>query len=172
MHCITASVYYQPDHALYNSFYLLPKEDSKTTVSPSKKRRPSSDIREALGQRTERDDHHFLDRWQQVVATRLRTGHNRLSAHTFRKMKLAPSATCSCGLEDQTAEHILQRCPLLQTARTKVWPTAVQLYTHQTLRQQGGSGEDSYVHLADWTLSVAAIEKKIHYQPDHALYNG
>ena len=32
--------------------------------------------------------------------------------------------------------------------------------THQTLRQQGGTGEDSYIHLADWTLSVAVIEKK------------
>ena len=33
--------------------------------------------------------------------------------------------------------------------------------THQTrLRQQGGTGEDSYIHLADWTLSVAAIEMK------------
>ena len=49
----------------------------------------------------------------------------------FRKMKLAPSATCSCGLEDQRAEHVPQRCPLLQTARLKfnVWPTAVQLHT-------------------------------------------
>ena len=41
-----------------------------------------------------------------------------------------------------------------------VWPSAVQLQTHQTLGQQGGTGEDSHVHLADWTLSVAAIEKK------------
>jgi len=32
-------------------------------------------------------------------------------------------------LEDQTAEHILQRCPLLQTTRTNAWPTAVQLHT-------------------------------------------
>ena len=32
--------------------------------------------------------------------------------------------------------------------------------THRTLRQQGGTREDSYIHLADWTLSVAAIEKK------------
>ena len=32
--------------------------------------------------------------------------------------------------------------------------------THQTPRQQGGTGEDSHIHLADWTLSVAAIEKK------------
>ena len=59
---------------------------------------------------------------------RLRTGHNQLNAHMFRKMKLAPSSTCNCGLEDQTAEHMLQRCPLLLTARTDVWPTAVQLH--------------------------------------------
>ena len=32
--------------------------------------------------------------------------------------------------------------------------------THQTLRQQGETGEDSYIHLADWTLSVATIKKK------------
>ena len=32
--------------------------------------------------------------------------------------------------------------------------------THQTLQQQGGTGEDSHVHLADRTLSIAAIEKK------------
>ena len=31
---------------------------------------------------------------------------------------------------------------------------------HQTLGQQGGTGEDSHIHLADWTPSVAAIEKK------------
>ena len=26
------------------------------------------------------------------------------------------------------------------------------LVTHQTLRQQRGTGEDGYIHLADWTL--------------------
>ena len=32
--------------------------------------------------------------------------------------------------------------------------------TNQTLRQQGGTEEDSLIHLADWTFSVAGIEKK------------
>ena len=32
--------------------------------------------------------------------------------------------------------------------------------TYQTLRQLWGTGEDIYVHLADWTLNAAAIEKK------------
>ena len=33
--------------------------------------------------------------------------------------------------------------------------------THQTLWQLGEIGEDGYVHLADWTISVVAMEKKI-----------
>ena len=32
--------------------------------------------------------------------------------------------------------------------------------THQTVQQQGGTGEDGHVQAADQTLSVAAIEKK------------
>ena len=65
------------------------------------------------------------------------------------------------GLEDQTAEHILQRCPRLQTTRTNAWPTAVQLHT----KLGYGSREelektDTFTDLADWTLSVAAIEMK------------
>ena len=32
--------------------------------------------------------------------------------------------------------------------------------THPTLRQQGGTGEDGHIDPADWTLSVAAIERK------------
>ena len=82
-----------------------------------------------LGQRTERDDVHFLDRWQQVVVMRQHTGHNRLNAFMLNTKKLAPSPTCSCGPEDQTAEHLLQSCPLLRTARTNVWPALVQLHT-------------------------------------------
>ena len=75
------------------------------------------------------DDFHFLNRWQQAVVMRLRTDHSRLNAHMFREMKLSPSPVRNCGLEDQTAELILQRCPLLETARTNVCPTAVQLHT-------------------------------------------
>ena len=71
------------------------------------------------------------------------------------KMKLAPSPTCNCGLEDQTAEHILQRCPLPQTARTNVWPAAVQLHTtlygcpatHHTLWQSSYTPNSMAVQL-------------------------
>ncbi|KAK7093093.1 hypothetical protein V1264_008743 [Littorina saxatilis] len=51
------------------------------------------------------------------------------SAHMNRKFKLAPSPTCACGQEDQTAEHILQRCPLLDEERKEVWPSPTPLQT-------------------------------------------
>ena len=44
--------------------------------------------------------------------------------------------------------------------REKVWPKAVQLQTHQTLLQQGETGEDGHTRLADWTSGVAAIVKE------------
>ncbi|KAK7097142.1 hypothetical protein V1264_004161 [Littorina saxatilis] len=39
-------------------------------------------------------------------------------------MKLVPSPTCSCGLEDQITDHILQKRPILESLRKTVWPTA------------------------------------------------
>ena len=57
------------------------------------------------------DDYHKLDRDGQVILICLRTGHNRLNAHMKKKIKLVPSSMCICNIEDQTTEHILQRCP-------------------------------------------------------------
>ena len=61
--------------------------------------------------KTIHDDYHKLDRAGKVILLRLRTGHNRLNAHMYKKMKLAPSSMCICNIEDQTTQHILQRCP-------------------------------------------------------------
>ena len=72
--------------------------------------------------RSQRDDYHLLSRKQQVVLVRLRTGHNRLNSHMHGKLKLVPSLTCPCGQEDQTTEHVLQRCPLHKATREDVWP--------------------------------------------------
>ena len=79
--------------------------------------------------RSQRDDYHLLSRMQQVVLVRLRTGHNRLNSHVPSKLKLAPSPTCPCGQEDQTTEHILQRCPLHEATRKDVWPVSTLLMT-------------------------------------------
>ena len=72
----------------------------------------------------------------------------------------ASSPTCNCGLEDQTAEHILQsRYPFLQTARTNLWPTAVQLRTKFYGSKEELEKTATVIFSTDWTLSVAAIEK-------------
>ena len=86
-------------------------------------------VKAKLQPQTTRDAIHYLERWQQVAIMRLRTGHCRLNAHMFRKLKLAPSPTCPCGLEDQTPEHVLQTCPLLQGLRETTWPAATPMHT-------------------------------------------
>ncbi|KAK7100145.1 hypothetical protein V1264_023139 [Littorina saxatilis] len=78
--------------------------------------------------RAEKDDYHLLQREEQVVLLRLRTGHNRLNHHMATKLKLVPSPLCPCG-KNQTAEHILQACPYYSALRdTRTWPeeTALQ----------------------------------------------
>ncbi|XP_041369759.1 uncharacterized protein LOC121383729 [Gigantopelta aegis] len=86
-------------------------------------------IKAANRPRTEQDDYHHLSRLEQATLLRLRTGHNRLNAHMFRKFKLAATPTCSCGLEDQTAEHILQACPIHQDLRQAEWPIETAIHT-------------------------------------------
>ncbi len=89
-----------------------------------------------------KDDYHG---WEQVTITKLRTGHNRLNAHMYAKLKLSPSPRCACGLEEQTAEHILQRCPLLEQKRRCM----ANLYYHprrEVIWQDGGAQEESVLH--------------------------
>ena len=109
------------------------EDQPANSVSYSEKR---SIIKSLHRPRQERDDYHLLSREQQVILVRLRTGHNRLNAHMNRKFKLAPTPTCPCGQEDQTADHILQRCPLLQEERQEVWPTATPVRTKLYGRRQ------------------------------------
>ena len=74
---------------------------------------------------------------EQVILVRLRTGHNRLNSHMHRKLKLAPSPTCPCGREEQTTEHVLQRCPLYEATREDVWPVCTSLTTkHYGCKQE------------------------------------
>ena len=59
-------------------------------------------------------------KWQ-VALVGMSTGHNRLNDHMHQKLKLVPLSTCPCGQEEETTDHILQRCPLDQVARQDVW---------------------------------------------------
>jgi len=88
-------------------------------------------IKTALKPRQEKDAYHLLDMLGQVVLARLRSGHNRLNAHMQRKLKIVPSPTRPCGDEDQTTEHVLQRCNRHQSERIAQWPSATPI--HQKL---------------------------------------
>jgi hypothetical protein len=45
------------------------------------------------------------------------------------KLKLVPSPLCPCGLDNQTAEHILQACPKYTALREVIWPEETALQT-------------------------------------------
>ena len=77
------------------------------------------------------DDYHTLERAGQVILLRLRTGHNRPNSHMHRRMNLVPSPLFTCGTENQTTEHILQRCPAYQHLRQQIWSDGTSL--HQKL---------------------------------------
>ena len=71
-----------------------------------------------------------LNRREQVMIFRLRTGHNRLNFHMHR-LRLVKSPKCPCGTADQTAEHVLNHCPALHDLRKATWPQPTPL--HQKL---------------------------------------
>ena len=79
-------------------------------------------------------------------------------------MKLASSPICNCGLEDQIAEHILQRCPLLQTARTNVWPTAVQLPPNCTAARRNWRRQ---LHSSCRLDSQCSGDREVEEEPAH-----
>ena len=54
---------------------------------------------------------HDLARYSLVRLIRIRTGYGRFNAN-MNQMGLSPSASCECGVTDQTAQHIASECPL------------------------------------------------------------
>ena len=68
------------------------------------------------------DSLHKLNRPEQVILFRLRTGHNRLKAHMYIKFKVGESEMCPCNSDITTAEHLLQHCRLHDAMRRDTWP--------------------------------------------------
>jgi len=73
-----------------------------------------------------KDAMHTLDRNEQRIIFRLRTGHCCLNAHMYRMGK-TPSPMCSCLEDRQTPHHILQECPTLRDLRNQVWPVQTEI---------------------------------------------
>jgi len=100
-------------------------------------------------------------RWAYTTETfwLLQDGFRRLNAHMHRKLIIVPSPTCPCSEEDQTTEHVLQRCNRYQQERIAQWPSASLL--HQKLYGPlGGPEEDHQLHHCFWTGRVGEREEE------------
>ena len=62
-------------------------------------------------------------------------------------MNLVSSPLCTCGTEDQTTEHILQRCPVYQHLRQSI-------ITPEAVWEERCTREDSWLHSAGWLIRV------------------
>ena len=68
------------------------------------------------------DAYYNLSRADQVIMLRLRTGHNRLNAHLYNKLRIGQTEQCPCNTGPMTTEHLLQICPLQDALRKTTWP--------------------------------------------------
>ena len=84
-------------------------------------------IKSIFKTQTTPDVYHNLTRQDQVIIFRLRTGHNRLNQHLYRKMKVVSSLLRTWEKADQDTRHILQDCGALQQLREDVLPSPIPL---------------------------------------------
>ena len=64
--------------------------------------------------------------------TRLRLGLSHLKSHLFT-YNLVPSPICGCGLEPETTEHYILRCPAFGIARIQMYHTMLDIVNHSVL---------------------------------------
>ena len=72
------------------------------------------------------DPYYRLNREDQVIIFRLRTGHNRMRAH-LKRIHLSSSDLCPCGEAAMTSGHILQDCNDHFQVRRALWPQETSL---------------------------------------------
>ena len=68
-----------------------------------------------------------MTRSQQTIIFRLRTGHNRLRQHMYKRFKVGGSEICLCGQAPQNTEHVLQTCSSHRQLRARTWPNHTPL---------------------------------------------
>ena len=81
-------------------------------------------------------DHHYQNSTETqtgegCIPPSWQTRPGGFGTNAFNALKIVPSPTCPCGEEDQTTEHVLQRCNRHQPERIAQWPSATPL--HQKL---------------------------------------
>ena len=100
-----------------------PQEDNAVSFNEKKRL-----IKAAFRNQPTKDAYHTLERCQQAIIFRLRTGHCRLRAHMFNKLRLTPTPFCECG-DEETPAHVLQTCPRYDRLRSQIWPITTDFKT-------------------------------------------
>ena len=103
----------------------------------------------------------------QSVMSSIQTSLHSYKLEILSVLKMVSCLLVMSGLENQMAEHILQRCPLLQTARTNVWPTAVQLHT-----KLQGSKEELEKMATFILLTRLSVERESRRKMDYSFRSG
>ncbi len=76
--------------------------------------------------------HSFEMGYANIHHTRLRLGLSHLRAHLFT-YNLVPNPICGCGLEAETTEHYVLRCPTFGAARIEMYHTMIDILDHNLL---------------------------------------
>ena len=64
---------------------------------------------------------------QQTIIFRLRTVHNRLRQHMYKRFRVGDSEICPCGQAPQNTQHVLQACSSHKQLRARTWPNQTPL---------------------------------------------
>ena len=74
------------------------------------------------------DNPHKLNRSEQVILLRLRTGQIRLNEHLHSKFKVVEPDMCPCNEDIMTAEHLLQHSQLHDASGQDMRPEPMPLW--------------------------------------------
>ena len=119
---------------------------------PSSKPSPRKRWRQQRPNYNQSDSLHKLNRTEQVILFRFRTGHRRLNAHMYNKFKVGESEMCPCNADIMTAEHLLQHCRLHDAMRRDTWPEPTllrdKLYGNLEELRRTAAFVNRHLHLA------------------------
>ena len=91
----------------------------------------------------------------------LHTCHRRTDPEPtifYQRLNLVQSPICTCGTENQTTEHILQKCPAYQHLRQQIWSDGTSL--HQKLYGKKEELERTVGFIQQDGLSVQSSERE------------
>ena len=93
--------------------------------------------------------------------TCLRVDHSDLREHRFRKSFNCPSPVCKCGLENESTEHFLLRCPKFNSSRGILITKVLKLLEMNNIAPPDDDGKLCKILLYGYAPLLDIINKRI-----------